>query len=616
MTVQTASAKQTPRQACSAILHAWHPLLLYQLGMSFIITVIASPWLLVLSYRLVELSGEPVLGNAQLAVHLASPVGAISLVFWASLVVLLVLVEYAGLILLADAALRGVTLSVGQLVAALMASAPRLPWVSVVFSSAAIVVALPFMGLAAMSYWLLLAGTDINFYLTERPPRFWIAVVIGGVLAGAYAVCMVWLLVRWAFAIPVCALEHCGWLESLRLSWRLMRGRVWRLLLLMGVWQLLKYVAFVAAILALDQLNGELFARFELKLSLLVWSIVLLLLLDAVVMQLLAAVFAIGAAGILAYEFADTRRLQPDACHPNSTPGLQTGFSFRPTRKLQAAIVACLLVAPLASVASALVFSHGIVLHRSVRVTAHRAGPKSAPENSIAALLLARKAGADCVEIDVQQMSDGHVVLVHDRDLRRVTGDPRDVADIELADVGRLRLRLNGQPTDQHVPTLTEFLEACDDTIRLNIEMKDFGRGQSLATAVVAELRAHGFTDRAGVSCFQLQPLLEAKQAEPMLPIGIILSAVKGDATQLPVNFLSLNHRLLNFDVVRRAHRKGMEVHVWTVNDRETALRMLDLGCDNLITSDPALMRYLVDWYEGLSDTERILMRLRRKMRE
>ena len=47
------------------------------------------------------------------------------------------------------------------------------------------VLAPPFLGLGALSYWLLLAGTDINFYLTERPPRFWIAVVIGSVLVGA-----------------------------------------------------------------------------------------------------------------------------------------------------------------------------------------------------------------------------------------------------------------------------------------------------------------------------------------------------------------------------------------------------------------------------------------------
>jgi hypothetical protein len=58
-----------------------------------------------------------------------------------------------------------------------------------------------------------------------------------------------------------------------------------------------------------------------------------------------------------------------------------------------------------------------------------------------------------------------------------------------------------------------------------------------------------------------------------------------------------------------------MEVHAWTVNDRDAALRLLNLGADNLITSDPALMREVVDWYQGRDDVERVLMRLRRWMR-
>ena len=161
------------------------------------------------------------------------------------------------------------------------------------------VLALPFLGLGALSYWLLLAGTDINFYLTEHAPRFWIAVVIGSVLGAGYAMCAIWILARWAFTIPACTLENCGWREALRLSWRLMRGRVWRLLLTVGAWQVFNSVVLVAIALVLDRTNGELFARLEPQLSLLVWSIVLLLLFDAVVMQLLAAVFAIGTAGIL-----------------------------------------------------------------------------------------------------------------------------------------------------------------------------------------------------------------------------------------------------------------------------------------------------------------------------
>lgn len=98
--------------------------------------------------------------------------------------------------------------------------------------------------------------------------------------------------------------------------------------------------------------------------------------------------------------------------------------------------------------------------------------------------------------------------------------------------------------------------------------------------------------------------------------MGVILTAGKGDLARLPVNFLSLNQRLVSTNLVRRAHRRGLQVHAWTVNDRDQALRLMDLGCDKLITSNPALMREIVDWYTQLGDVERMLMRLRRWMRE
>jgi glycerophosphoryl diester phosphodiesterase len=206
--------------------------------------------------------------------------------------------------------------------------------------------------------------------------------------------------------------------------------------------------------------------------------------------------------------------------------------------------------------------------------------------------------------------------LLHDRDLRRVTGDVRDLHEMQLAELQDLRLTVEGQSTAARIPTLAEFIAACDGQIRLNVEMKDFGHGTHLAAAVLDVLRDHDFAQRAIISCFELAPLAEIRRAEPSLPIGAIVSVAQGDITLLPVDFLSLNHRLVSGNVVRRAHQRGMQVHVWTVNEREMALRLLDLGCDNLITSDPMLMREVVDWYAGLGQVERMLLRLRRWLRE
>jgi glycerophosphoryl diester phosphodiesterase len=613
---QIAAMALTWRQVFQALHRAWMPLIIYELVVSLLTATLIGPLALTLSYQLIGLWSETELANWELIEFLFSPLGALAFVLGASVMLCLLLVEYSGLIVLADAALRGTTLSTRQVVARILGTAPRLFGLAVLQTSLAIVVALPFLALAAATYWLLLANADINFYLAERPPRFWVAMTIGLVLAVGFAVAMVWIFARWALAVPACVLDGRAWLAALRLSSRLMRSRTLRLVLMIGGWQLIKFVTFVAAIAALDQVNDVLFTSFEGGLSILVWSTGALLLFDAIVLQLLGAVFAIGLAVLIACEYEQAHRSQSDPKTAIPSDRSVSTLPTRPTWRTRAVLFAVAVVGPLASVAYALTLAREFVEHRPARVTAHRAGSKAAPENSLAALRLSMEAGTDYVEIDVQQTADGHVVLMHDRDLRRVTGDVRNLNDVNLVDLKVLRLRDTRGASEEGIPTLAEFIAACDGQIRLNVELKDFGRTPRLALAVLDVLRDHRFTDPAVVSCFQLSPLRQIKQSEPELPIGIILTAIQGDMTWLPVDFLSLNQRLIRPGLVRRAHQRGMEVHVWTVDDRDSALRLLDLGCDNLITSDPVPMREVVDWYAGLGDAERMLLRLRRWIRE
>jgi glycerophosphoryl diester phosphodiesterase len=601
----------TGRRAIRAAARAWKGLVSYEIVMSLFAMAVLGPLAATMSYRLIELSGETVLGNTELAWFLLSPRGMLALVLVLSVGLGLVLTEYSGLILLLRAAFRGIAVSPRQVVAALFAAAPRLLVVALVQTVCALAATLPFFALAAAVYWLLLSSTDINYYLYERPPRFWVAAAIGIVLGVGVAATTIWFFARFAFAAP-CVLDGQSSWQALASGARLVRGRTLRLLFIIGAWLLVQQAVLIAAIAGLDRLNAFLLSAFESRLTLLVASTVSLLVLDAAALQLLRAVSAIGLAAILTFEYERAGgSFQPAAAEPRlpATPAW-------PAWQTRAAVAAVVILAPAASLFYAVALSREFVEGREAMVTAHRAGSAAAPENSLAALARAIAVGADFVEIDVQQTADGHVVLLHDRDLRRVTGDARELNDVQLADLADLRLRGRGGANDERIPTLDEFLAACDDRIRLNVELKDFGRTPNLAMAVLDVLRARNFVGRAVVSSFDLAPLVELREAEPNLQVGMILTAAKGDILRFPVDFFSLNERMARADVVRRAHRRGMQVHVWTVNDRESAIRFLDLGCDNLITSDPAMMREVVDWYAELDDGRRILMRLRRWMRE
>jgi glycerophosphoryl diester phosphodiesterase len=616
------------RQGLRAVAGVWKGLVAYELLFSFGATLMLGPLLLALSYKLLglldsEADDFSVLTNEDLLWFLLSPQGLLAIGLVGSITVGLLFLEYAGLILLAGGALRGAMVSIRSVVMTIVRATPSLFVMAAAQTVLLMVAAIPFLGLAALTYWLLLSSADINFYLAERPPKFWVAVTIGCALAAGYLCTVVWVLVRWAFAIPVCVLEGEGGIAALRASVARTRGRRWRLTVGIAGWEVLKHAALAVQLFTLDHENRIALMHSDEGLGLMVAKTLALLLLDAVAIEMQLAFFAIGLAGFIAYEYEQSRRAvgAADVATTSTTPtsvvrnSQQTG----PGRRI--ATMCLFLLGPTVALGSAILlereFMAGEFLdRRGAQVTAHRAGPRPAPENSFAALALGLAAGADVVELDVQLTADGQVVLMHDRDLRRMTGDARDLADVTLADLADLRLRAGDQPTEERTPTLAQFIAACDDRIRLNIELKDFGRSEGLAMAVLDALREHNFTERAVVTSFPLAPLAELRAAEPQLPVGVILSAKRGDVTRLPVNLLSVNHRLVNGDLVRRAHRQGQQVYVWTVNDRELALRLLDIGCDNLITSDPALMREIVDWHAGLSDVSRMLLRLRRWMRE
>ena len=179
-----------------------------------------------LHVSLIGLSGEAVLGNFELLSFLASPLGVVALVLLpVSALRGQVLLEYAGLILLTDAALCGAAVPARALVRILVplrrdCSAFAFANGAGDFGGAAV------CGTGALAYRFLLSDADIHYFLAERPPRFWSAVSIAVVLGLGFAVAAIWLLARWALAVPVSVLEEYSSFD-INLSTRLMhRTRV------------------------------------------------------------------------------------------------------------------------------------------------------------------------------------------------------------------------------------------------------------------------------------------------------------------------------------------------------------------------------------------------------
>src|SRR5262249_23735923 len=81
-----------------------------------------------------------------------------------------------------------------------------------------------------------LSQHDIYYYLQVRPPVFWRAAGIGVVLLLAATLTVIWLLVRWAFALPIALFEDQTALAALRASSERVRGAAWRIGFLLIGW--------------------------------------------------------------------------------------------------------------------------------------------------------------------------------------------------------------------------------------------------------------------------------------------------------------------------------------------------------------------------------------------
>jgi glycerophosphoryl diester phosphodiesterase len=232
---------------------------------------------------------------------------------------------------------------------------------------------------------------------------------------------------------------------------------------------------------------------------------------------------------------------------------------------------------------------------------AHRGGAAHAPENSWTAFEHAIKLGYAYLETDARATSDGMLVAFHDRTLDRVTGASGPVSALSYRDISALRVA-GSEP----IPLIEDLLGTWPD-VRFNIDLKD-APGISLLPGV---LRRTGAWDRVCVTSFSGRRLRAARKLLDQ-PVCMTTSPAAVAAIRCTIGTASgepqvrlLAHRLSRSSMrcaqvpaqvataafVRRAHALGLDVHVWTINDRAEMNRFLDLGADGVMTDDIAMLR-------------------------
>ncbi len=205
------------------------------------------------------------------------------------------------------------------------------------------------------------------------------------------------------------------------------------------------------------------------------------------------------------------------------------------------------------------------------RITAHRGSSRTAPENTMPAILAAMDEMADIVEIDVQLSQDGIVVLGHDVSLKRTAGINRSIAsltyeELEQLDVGSWFGR---DYAGTRIPMLRDVLETCRGEIGLNIELKPARRDARLPEQVVELIQEYEMVEQCFVTSTSLSSLERVKELEPEIKTGYIVSAAYGNFySNEAVDFISIRSSFVNERLVENIHAQGKGIHAWTFNSK------------------------------------------------
>jgi glycerophosphoryl diester phosphodiesterase len=213
----------------------------------------------------------------------------------------------------------------------------------------------------------------------------------------------------------------------------------------------------------------------------------------------------------------------------------------------------------------------------------------------------------------VQNTADGVVVLLHDADLMRVASVNRRLREIDYDDLRDIDVGSWFAPefSSERVPTLQEAIDVARGRIKLNIELKFTWPDPALAEKVGQIIQRNRFASDCVVSSLNFQALTEIKRAFPELTTGFIVFQAVGNLSRMEADFLSISAARATPRLVRDVHRRGREVHVWTVNDLSNTLSMIEMGVDNIITDEPVDIRSWLEEWNELSDGERIALMLR-----
>jgi glycerophosphoryl diester phosphodiesterase len=251
--------------------------------------------------------------------------------------------------------------------------------------------------------------------------------------------------------------------------------------------------------------------------------------------------------------------------------------------------------------------------HKDIVDVAHRGASGYAPEHTIPSYKMGEMMHGDYIEIDLQMTKDGKLIAMHDETLDRTTNGTGQVKDYTLEQIKKLDAGswfnekypqyANPHYVGLQVPTLEEIFRKFGKNAQYYIETKSPEVYPGMEKELLRLVNDYHINKKTLlVQSFSAASLLKVKELDPSLKLIQLLSynsnAVITDTEIAAIKKYAIgigpNYTYLNKDYVQKVTNKGLAIHPYTVNDKETMKKLIDWGVTGMFTNFPDLLHEVI----------------------
>ena len=228
------------------------------------------------------------------------------------------------------------------------------------------------------------------------------------------------------------------------------------------------------------------------------------------------------------------------------------------------------------------------------KIIAHRGFSGLAPENTLIAFQKAIECKADYLELDVHKTKDDSIVVIHDLFVDRTSSNDTkgEIAKMNYSDLTTVKVgystKFGYKYENEKIPTLREALGLAKGKIKVCIEIKVYGVEKEILK-IVNDLKLN---DDVIIFSFYYPVLAKIRQLDKKIPILFLIDTADkmtiNYAKAIKSNAIGVGYgTTVTKDYLNFAHKKGIEVWKWTVNEEDEIQQLINLGLDGIITNFP-----------------------------